>query len=96
VLHWQGDRIALPPCADLLASSLACPEQLFRLGTNAFGLQFHCELNAASLERWILEDPAFIHAALGAQAPPTCAPPSAPDQHRAAANSRSSAAALRP
>jgi len=69
VLHWHGDRIALPPSAVLLASSLACPEQFFRLGANAFGLQFHCELNAASLERWIQDDSAFIHSALGAAGP---------------------------
>lgn len=44
VLHWHGDRIQLPPTAELVASSLHCPEQLFRIGDRAFGLQFHCEV----------------------------------------------------
>lgn len=65
VLHWHGDRIRLPPPAQLLASSLHCPEQLFRLGERAFGLQFHCEVGSEQLERWISEDAAFVCAALG-------------------------------
>jgi len=65
VLHWHGDRIALPPAATLLASSLPCPEQIFRLGPRAFGLQCHIEVDAASLERWIRDDQAFVQAALG-------------------------------
>lgn len=66
VLHWHGDRIALPPTASLLASSLHCPEQIFRLGRRAFGLQCHIEVEAASLQRWLSEDHAYVQAALGA------------------------------
>jgi GMP synthase-like glutamine amidotransferase len=66
VLHWHGDRIQLPPAATLLASSLTCPEQLFRIGPRAFGLQCHIEVTAAALERWIVEDAPFVRAALGA------------------------------
>jgi GMP synthase-like glutamine amidotransferase len=69
VLHWHGDRILLPPSATLLASSLLCPEQIFRIGPRAFGLQCHIEVNAASLDRWIQEDTAFVQAALGAGGP---------------------------
>jgi GMP synthase-like glutamine amidotransferase len=65
VLHWHGDRIVLPPTAELLASTLHCPEQLFRIGARAFGLQFHCEVGSEALERWISEDAAFVRAALG-------------------------------
>jgi GMP synthase-like glutamine amidotransferase len=65
VLHWHGDRIQLPPTAQLLASSLHCPEQLFRIGARAYGLQFHCEVSPEALERWITEDAAFVRAALG-------------------------------
>ena len=65
VLHWHGDRISLPPAATLLASSLPCPEQIFRLGPRAFGLQCHIEVDATSLERWIRDDQAFVQAALG-------------------------------
>jgi len=65
VLHWHGDRIVLPPVATLLASSLACPEQLFRVGSRAYGLQCHIEVTPAALERWIVEDVSFVNAALG-------------------------------
>ena len=69
VLHWHGDRILLPPKATLLASSLHCPEQLFRVGRLAYGLQFHCEVGPMDLVRWIAEDDAFVRAALGAGGP---------------------------
>jgi GMP synthase-like glutamine amidotransferase len=65
VLHWHGDRLQLPAAATLLASTLPCPEQFFRLGTHAYGLQFHVEVTAAALECWITEDAAFVQAALG-------------------------------
>jgi GMP synthase (glutamine-hydrolysing) len=67
VLHWHGDRIHLPPGARLLASSLLCPEQIFRIGSRAFGLQCHIEVRASALERWLEEDREFIAAALGAE-----------------------------
>jgi GMP synthase (glutamine-hydrolysing) len=65
VLHWHGDRLQLPAAASLLASTLPCPEQFFRLGSRAYGLQFHVEVTAASLERWISEDALFVQSALG-------------------------------
>ena len=67
VLHWHGDRVVLPPGATLLGSSLACPEQFFRIGSRAYGLQFHAEVTAAMLERWIDEDADFVRSALGSQ-----------------------------
>lgn len=65
VLHWHGDRVQLPASATLLASTLPCPEQFFRLGRRAYGLQFHVEVTAAALERWIRDDAAYVQAALG-------------------------------
>jgi GMP synthase (glutamine-hydrolysing) len=35
----------LPPSATLLASSAACPVQMFRVGTNVYATQFHPELD---------------------------------------------------
>ena len=46
-------RIRLPPAAELLASSLHCPEQAFRIGERAVGLQFHIELLPEQLELWL-------------------------------------------
>ena len=64
-LHWHGDRIRLPKEATLLASSLHCPEQVFRIGRHTIGLQCHLELSGPSLERWISADGAYVMHALG-------------------------------
>lgn len=39
----------LPPNAVLLATSRECPVQMYRIGNNIYGTQFHPELNADSL-----------------------------------------------
>jgi GMP synthase-like glutamine amidotransferase len=69
VLHWHGDTFDLPPGATLLASTLACPNQMFRFGQRAFGLQFHIEVTAQEVPRWVREDEAFVVAANGAAGP---------------------------
>lgn len=43
---------ALPPGAVLLADSVDCPHQAFRIGERVWGLQFHPEVNAAELTKW--------------------------------------------
>ena len=65
VLHWHGDRIVLPPGAVLLASSLHCREQAFRIGQHAWGLQFHLEMEAAAIGTWLAEDADYVREALG-------------------------------
>ncbi len=65
VLHWHGDRIVLPAEAVLLASSLHCREQAFRIGQHAWGLQFHIELEAAGLDAWLADDADYVREALG-------------------------------
>jgi len=65
VLHWHGDTFDLPPGAQLLASSLHCENQMFRLGKCAFGLQFHIELEAGDILRWLDEDAEYVERALG-------------------------------
>ena len=49
VLHWHGDRILLPTTAELIASSCRCEEQLFQIGSLAYGIQFHVEIENLSL-----------------------------------------------
>ena len=68
VLHWHGDRIILPETANVLACSVRCREQLFRIGPLAYGLQFHLEVEDEDVFRWIAEDNDFICAALGENA----------------------------
>jgi GMP synthase-like glutamine amidotransferase len=58
VLHWHGDTFTLPPGAALLASSGRYPHQAFRVGERAWGLQFHLEVDAAAVERFV---DAFAH-----------------------------------
>jgi GMP synthase-like glutamine amidotransferase len=65
VVHWHGDTFDLPPEAVLLASTLLCPNQMFRFGRSAFALQFHVELTPAEVAEWVLEDAAFVTAANG-------------------------------
>ena len=66
VFFWHGDRCRLPPGAQLLASSLACREQAFRIGPRAWGLQFHAEITPALAHAWLEAAPDFVRRAHGA------------------------------
>jgi len=71
MLHWHEDSFALPAGATLLAWSRLCPHQAFRLDRagaagRQFGLQFHPEVDAATVVRWALSDARFV---LGANGP---------------------------
>lgn len=54
VLHWHGDTFDLPENAELLASSELYPNQAFRVGSQLLALQFHLEVAAESLEKWLI------------------------------------------
>jgi len=43
--HWHGDAFTLPEGAVPLASSTLTPLQAYRFGSNAWGVQFHLEVN---------------------------------------------------
>ena len=53
VFQWHGDTFDLPPGAELLASSELYPHQAFRIGNCAYGFQFHFELGAEDIFRWL-------------------------------------------
>lgn len=42
--HWHGETFDLPEGAIRLAKSVACENQVFQLGRNVIGLQFHLEV----------------------------------------------------
>ena len=54
VLHWHGDAIDPPPGAAVLAHTAITPCQAFQHGRHALGLQFHPEVTADGLERWLV------------------------------------------
>jgi GMP synthase (glutamine-hydrolysing) len=73
MLHWHEDAFALPPGAALLAWSDRCPHQAFRLGRagrpgRQAGVQFHPEVDAATVARWARADARFVIGADGAGA----------------------------
>ena len=56
VLHWHGDTFDLPQDARHLAATDICPHQAFAWGPNdrVLALQFHPEVTARGLERWLI------------------------------------------
>ncbi|MFA6218027.1 MAG: type 1 glutamine amidotransferase [Candidatus Omnitrophota bacterium] len=53
VFQWHEDSFEIPKGGALLASSKACPHQAFRVGKNAYGLQFHVEVTPSIVDSWI-------------------------------------------
>jgi GMP synthase (glutamine-hydrolysing) len=51
VFQWHYDAFELPPGAQALAHSKACPFQAFGIGPH-LGMQFHVELDDAKLRHW--------------------------------------------
>lgn len=53
VFQWHGDTFDVPPGAVNLASSEIFPNQLIRVGRNAYGVQFHLEVTGEMIKDWI-------------------------------------------
>jgi GMP synthase (glutamine-hydrolysing) len=53
VFQWHEDGIVLPPDVVHLASSPDSYVQAFRHGEHAYGFQFHLEVDASLIERWL-------------------------------------------
>jgi GMP synthase-like glutamine amidotransferase len=51
-VHWHGDTFTLPDGAVRLATNEAYENQAFRVGSNAYGLQFHVEVTASLVGHW--------------------------------------------
>jgi len=50
--QWHNDSFAIPREGVRLAFSDACPNQAFRIGSHAWGLQFHPEVDANIVRNW--------------------------------------------
>ena len=51
-MHWHSDTFDLPEGAVRLAGSRQYPNQAFRVGERAYGLQFHFEVWPGLIEEW--------------------------------------------
>jgi GMP synthase (glutamine-hydrolysing) len=61
LLHWpemvyqfHREGFSLPSGAKLLATADTYPNQAFRYGDNAWGIQFHAELTRMMMQRWVV------------------------------------------
>jgi GMP synthase (glutamine-hydrolysing) len=69
VYHWHGEGFTLSRGAIPLAEGEVFPNQAFRFGRSAFGVQFHPEITLAMIHRWTvraaakLTQPGAQHAA---------------------------------
>ncbi|MBE3560519.1 MAG: type 1 glutamine amidotransferase [Ktedonobacteraceae bacterium] len=53
VFHWHEDTFDLTPGSMLLATSQQTPNQAFRYGRRAYGLQYHIEVTPQMLHTWL-------------------------------------------
>lgn len=52
-LQWHGAEITrLPPNSTVLATNQSCPVQAFRVGEQAWGVQFHVEVLETTVPEW--------------------------------------------
>ena len=54
VYHFHTEGFDLPRDAELLATGSLYPNQAFRYGRHAHGIQFHAELTRAMMQRWVV------------------------------------------
>ncbi len=54
VYQFHREGFSLPSGATLLATGEAYPNQAFRYGENAWGIQFHAELTRVMMQRWVV------------------------------------------
>ena len=53
VAQWHEDFVeVLPPAAVRLASSPLCPNQVYRIGTTTYAVQFHPEIDTSIIRNW--------------------------------------------
>ena len=59
-VQWHGvEATRLPENCSLLAQNAACKHQAIRVGTQAWGVQFHPELTAGTVAGWLQDEDTF-------------------------------------
>lgn len=53
VIQWHGETFDMPDGAVHLASSELYPNQAFRYGNKAYGIQFHIEVTGTTVTEWL-------------------------------------------
>ncbi len=53
IFQWHGDMFDIPRGATHLATSPDCQNQAFSYNDNVYALQFHLEVDAAMIQRWL-------------------------------------------
>lgn len=53
VFQWHGDTFDIPENSKCLASSELFPNQIIKVGKNAYGIQFHLEVTEEMVREWI-------------------------------------------
>lgn len=53
IFQWHGDTFDIPAGAQHLATSPQCTNQAFRFDERVYGLQFHLEVDAPMIDRWL-------------------------------------------
>lgn len=53
IFQWHGDTFEMPQSAVHLAASPLCANQAFRYEAKVYGFQFHLEVDAPMIERWL-------------------------------------------
>ncbi len=56
VFHLHGETVEPTGEMQVLGSGKFCPNQVIKVGANAYGIQGHFELTAEMLDRWLEED----------------------------------------
>ncbi len=56
VFQWHNDTFDIPAGGVLLATAEECRNQAFKIGKNAYGLQFHIESTPEMVSLWLNED----------------------------------------
>jgi GMP synthase (glutamine-hydrolysing) len=56
VFQWHEDTFSIPPQGKSLVTAAGCPNQGFKIGKRAYGLQFHMEADAAMIKKWLASE----------------------------------------